>query len=45
MAGDDLDELINICDRILVFKDGAIVQEFSNSRRDLEFLEILAAMV
>ena len=45
LSGDDLDELISISDRILVFKGGAMVREFSNPRRDIESLELLAAMV
>lgn len=45
LASDDLDELVAIADRVVVFKAGAAIEEFVNERRDLNPLTVLAAMV
>jgi ABC-type sugar transport system ATPase subunit len=45
LASDDLDELISVSDRIVVFKGGSLTREFDNSRRDVESFDLLAAIV
>ena len=44
-ASDDLDELVALADRIVVFKDGGVVREFPNHEKRLNSLEVLTTMV
>jgi ABC-type sugar transport system ATPase subunit len=45
LASDDLDELVSVAGRIIVFKGGQLVREYDNSNGDVERLQILTAMV
>ncbi|MBV9645702.1 MAG: sugar ABC transporter ATP-binding protein [Verrucomicrobia bacterium] len=45
LAGDDLDELVSVTDRIVVFRGGTLVREFDNVRRTIDPLQVLASMV
>jgi ribose transport system ATP-binding protein len=45
LASDDLDELVSVAGRIIVFKGGQLVREFDNSNGDVDPLQILTTMV
>lgn len=45
LAGDDLDELAANTDRVIVLKAGQVAKELDNADREVDPLEILAAMV
>lgn len=45
LISDELEELLNLTDRILVMKRGRIVREFDNSERQLGKPELLASMI
>lgn len=45
IASDEIEELLDLCDRILVMKKGRIVHEFINGGNNLTKAEILSKMV
>ena len=45
IASDEIEELMDLCDRILVLKKGEIVHEFSNDGDRLSKADILEKMV
>lgn len=45
LISDELEELINLSDRILVMKKGQFVEEFDNSKRSVVKTQLLEAMV
>jgi ABC-type sugar transport system ATPase subunit len=45
VAGDDLEELVTLSDRILVLKDGRLVHEFGNRSRTTDPAAVLSRMV
>ena len=42
---DEMEELLNLCDRLLVMRRGKIINEFNNGSRTLTKAELLQAMV
>ena len=45
IASDEIEELMDLCDRILVFKKGKIAYEFINEGNNLKKIEILEKMI
>ena len=45
LVSDELEELLNLADRILVMQKGRIIREFDNSERDLSKKDLLASMI
>jgi len=45
LAGDDLDELVSVTNRIVVFRGRTLVREFDNVRYMIDPLQVLAVMV
>ena len=45
IASDEIEELMDLCDRIVVLKKGRIVHEFINDGTSLSKTEILEKMV
>ena len=45
IASDEIEELMDLCDRILVLKKGEIVHEFVNDGEKLSKADILEKMV
>jgi ABC-type sugar transport system ATPase subunit len=45
IATDEIEELLSLCNKILVLKKGTIVHEFDNDRLTLTKADVLAKMV